>query len=178
MFNNVNKYKYIISIIKSFRNHKFVDFVIGNIVSYHCNHTSVVTVPNFNNIALKKFGLICAAETSEQELPTLPTQSDFYYIFKLLFTNPLIVTLMPSAILQHNHLSGNCIYPLHSHSLTLLLLYTTCLVLTNSVDPDQLASEEANWFGSALFAIKYVIFYQSPRSSNLTCWKLEVGVAS
>ena len=27
---------------------------------------------------------------------------------------------------------------------------------TNSVDPDQLASEEANWSGSALFAIKYV----------------------
>ena len=28
--------------------------------------------------------------------------------------------------------------------LTLLLLNTTCLVLANSVDPDQLASEEAN----------------------------------
>ena len=26
----------------------------------------------------------------------------------------------------------------------------------NSVDPDQLASEEANWSESALFAIKYV----------------------
>ena len=26
----------------------------------------------------------------------------------------------------------------------------------NSVDPDQLATEEANWSGSALFAIKYV----------------------
>ena len=25
----------------------------------------------------------------------------------------------------------------------------------NSVDPDQLASEEANWSGSALFAFKY-----------------------
>ena len=31
-----------------------------------------------------------------------------------------------------------------------------CPALTNSVDPDQLASEEANWSGSALFAIKYV----------------------
>ena len=29
----------------------------------------------------------------------------------------------------------------------------------NSVDPDQIASEEANWSGSALFAIKCVIFY-------------------
>ena len=36
--------------------------------------------------------------------------------------------------------------------LTLLLLNTTCPVLANSVDPDQLASEEANWSGSALFA--------------------------
>ena len=26
----------------------------------------------------------------------------------------------------------------------------------NSLDPDQLASEEANWSGSTLFAIKYV----------------------
>ena len=29
-------------------------------------------------------------------------------------------------------------------------------VFANSVAPDQLASEEANWSGSTLFAIKYV----------------------
>ena len=51
--------------------------------------------------------------------------------------------------------------------LTLLLLNTTCPVLANSVDPDQVASEEANWSGSALFAIKYVNLYQKSRSSNL-----------
>ena len=62
--------------------------------------------------------------------------------------------------------------------LTLLLLSTTCPVLANSADPDQLASEEANWSGSALFAIKAVDFYQKPGSSNLIGWKLEVGVAS
>ena len=45
------------------------------------------------------------------------------------------------------------------YHLTLLLLNTTCPVLANSVDQDQLASEEANWSGSALFVIKYVIFY-------------------
>ena len=28
--------------------------------------------------------------------------------------------------------------------------------MANSADPDQLASEEANWSGSALFVIKYV----------------------
>ena len=50
--------------------------------------------------------------------------------------------------------------------------------LPNSVDPDQLASEEANWSGSALFVIKYVNFYQKPGSSNLIGLKLEVGVAS
>ena len=48
---------------------------------------------------------------------------------------------------------------------------------SNSVDPGQLASEEANWSGSALFAIQYLISYQQPGSSNLTGWKLEVGVA-
>ena len=48
----------------------------------------------------------------------------------------------------------------------------------NSVDPDQLASEEANWSESALFAIKYVNLYQQTGSSNLIGWKLEVGVES
>ena len=62
--------------------------------------------------------------------------------------------------------------------LTLFLLNTIGSVLANSVDPDQLASEEANWSGSALFVIKYVNFYQKPGSSNLIGWKLEVGVAS
>ena len=45
----------------------------------------------------------------------------------------------------------------------------------NSVDPDQLASEEANWSGSALFAIQYVNLQQQSRSSNLIGWELEVG---
>ena len=48
----------------------------------------------------------------------------------------------------------------------------------NSVDPVQLASEEANWSGSALFAIKYVNLYQQTWSINLIAWKLEVGMAS
>ena len=39
--------------------------------------------------------------------------------------------------------------------LTLVLLNPDILFFANSVDPDQLASEEANWSGSALFAIKY-----------------------
>ena len=62
--------------------------------------------------------------------------------------------------------------------LTLLLLNMTCPVLANSVDPDQLASSEANWSGSALFVIKYMNFYQKPGSSNLIGWKFEVGVTS
>ena len=62
--------------------------------------------------------------------------------------------------------------------LTLLLLNTTCPVLANSVDPDQLASEEANWSGSALFVVKFVNMHQQPRSNNLIGWKLEVGLAS
>ena len=51
-------------------------------------------------------------------------------------------------------------------------------VLANRVDPDQLASEEANWSGSALFAIQYVKLYQHSGSSNLIEWQLEVGGAS
>ena len=52
------------------------------------------------------------------------------------------------------------------------------ILTANSVDPDQLASEEANWSSSALFAIQYLNLYQQPGSSNLIGWKLEVGVAS
>ena len=63
-------------------------------------------------------------------------------------------------------------------TITLLLLNTAWTVLSNSVAPDQLASDEANWYGAALFAIKYMNFYQKPGSSNLIGWKLEVGVAS
>ena len=62
--------------------------------------------------------------------------------------------------------------------LTLPLLNTTRPVLSNSVHPDQLASEEANWSASALFVIKYVNFYQKFKSSNLIGRKLEVTVAS
>ena len=40
--------------------------------------------------------------------------------------------------------------------LTLVLLARIYPTFANSVDPNQLASEEANWSGSALFAIKYV----------------------
>ena len=39
--------------------------------------------------------------------------------------------------------------------LTLVLLSPDIPYFANSVDPDQLASEEAIWSGSALFAIKY-----------------------
>ena len=42
----------------------------------------------------------------------------------------------------------------------------------NSVDPDQFASEEAKWSGSALFVIKYVNYYEQSGSSNLIGWKL------
>ena len=48
----------------------------------------------------------------------------------------------------------------------------------NSVDQDQLASEEVNWSGSALFVIKYLNLYEQLGSINLIGWKLEVGVAS
>ena len=50
--------------------------------------------------------------------------------------------------------------------LTLLLLNTTYPVLANSVDPGQLASEEANWSGSALFVIKYVNFYKKKKKKK------------
>ena len=61
--------------------------------------------------------------------------------------------------------------------LTLVLLNTSCPVLANSVDPDQLASDRSQliWLYTV---IKYVNFYQKPGSSNLIGWNLEMGVAS
>ena len=40
--------------------------------------------------------------------------------------------------------------------LTLILLFTTTPTFANSVDPDQMASEEAIWSGSTLFVIQFV----------------------
>ena len=40
------------------------------------------------------------------------------------------------------------------------------LSFLNSVDPDHLASEDANWSESALFVFQFVNFYQKPWSSN------------
>ena len=48
----------------------------------------------------------------------------------------------------------------------------------NSADRDHLASEGANWSGSALFAIHYLNLYQHPGSSSLIGWKLELGMES
>ena len=62
--------------------------------------------------------------------------------------------------------------------LTLVLLNPVYPAFANSVDPDQLASEEANWSGSALFVIKYMNLYQQSRSKYLIGWKIEVGLAS
>ena len=53
-----------------------------------------------------------------------------------------------------------------------------CPAFASSVDPDQLASEEAKWSGTALFTIQYLNLYQQPWSSNEIGWKLEVSVAS
>ena len=47
----------------------------------------------------------------------------------------------------------------YRQKLTLVLQNPDKPAIANSVDPDQLASEEANWSGSALFAIKYVNLY-------------------
>ena len=55
------------------------------------------------------------------------------------------------------------------HTLTLAQI---CPAFANSVDPDQLAVEEVNWSGSALFANKYVNLYQQSGSKNLIGWKL------
>ena len=65
-----------------------------------------------------------------------------------------------------------------SRSLPLQTVKIQIPAFANSVAPDQLASKEANWSGSALFAIQYVNIYQKSGWSNLIGWQLEMGVAS
>ena len=74
---------------------------------------------------------------------------------------------------EHLKSNGN-----NDRLLTLVLLNPDIPCLANSVNPDQLASEEANWSGSALFAIQFVNLYQQSGSSILIGWKFEKGVAS
>ena len=69
----------------------------------------------------------------------------------------------------------NQVYP---GILTLVLLNPDIPAFANSIDPDQLASKEANWSRSALFAIYYVNLYQQSGSRNLIGLQLEVGMAS
>ena len=65
-------------------------------------------------------------------------------------------------VIQHELLASHCqkfisfYLPTIKIFLTLVLLNPDISCFANSVDSDQLASEEANWSESALFAIKYV----------------------
>ena len=59
--------------------------------------------------------------------------------------------------------------------LTPILLNPDSPAFANSVDPDQLDSED--WSRSALFVIKFLNLYEQLGSSNLIGWKLNVGVA-
>ena len=66
----------------------------------------------------------------------------------------------------------------HNWIILTLVLLNLDMPCANSANPDQMASEEANRSGSALFVIKNVNLYQQLGSNKLIGWQLEVGVAS
>ena len=66
-------------------------------------------------------------------------ENQLYFVHERSNTGSLI---LPSSI------HGN------THDLTLVLLNPDMPCFANSEDPDQLASDEANWSGSALFVIQ------------------------
>ena len=72
----------------------------------------------------------------------------------------------------------NQFWSLHTHETFLPGWSRICPAFANSVDPDQLASEEANWSGPALFVIEYVNLYHQPESINPIGWHLEAYVNS
>ena len=51
------------------------------------------------------------------------------------------------------------------------------IVFKNTVDPDQMASEEAIWSGSTLFFIQFMNLYEQTSLSYQIGWLLEMGVA-
>ena len=51
------------------------------------------------------------------------------------------------------------------------------LAFENSVDPDQMASEEAIWSGSTLFFIQFMNLYEQTTLSYPIGWLSEKGVA-
>ena len=64
------------------------------------------------------------------------------------------------------------------YSLPLSCWTRICPVFAKSVAPDQSASDESNWSGSAPFVIQYLNLYQQPGSSNLIGLRLAMGAAS
>ena len=72
----------------------------------------------------------------------------------------------------------NILYFVQPKSINLSPAEPGYVLPANSADPYQLASEEASWSGSSLFAIKYVNLHQQSGLSNPIGWKLEMGVTS
>ena len=63
-------------------------------------------------------------------------------------------------------------------NLTLILLFRTTPTFANSVDPDQMASEEAIWSGSTQFVIQFVNLNENIIWRNRIGWYSEMGVAN
>ena len=96
--------------------------------------------------------------SSEDSDQTVNAQADWNLCWALMFKGTFsdfcrynINVLPVSRELVSCFLGNQC----RSFFLTLVMLNPDIFCFANSVDPDQLASEEANWSGSALFAIKY-----------------------
>ena len=78
-----------------------------------------------------------------------------FSVFVEHYVNPCQVVML-NKLRCHAHFEFSANQIFWSRLLTLVLLNRIYPTFANSVDPDQLASEEANWSGSALIAIKYV----------------------
>ena len=52
------------------------------------------------------------------------------------------------------------------------------IAFENSVDPDQMASQEAIWSGSTLLLIHFMNLYEQTTLSYLIVWQSEMGVAN
>ena len=87
-----------------------------------------------------------------------------YYILQSIYLAWYLQNIKRIALFVHSLLQ-QC-----EHNLTLIQLFTTTPTFANSVDPDQMASEEAIWSGSTLLVIQFVNLNENIIWCNLIGW--------
>ena len=140
----------------------FLYFLVENMV-WLC-----ITFDNINLIKLKAYIHNLKRKTVPREMFRMHLQGSYIVFRGHISHNSLACVCVLGGRLWVEIFPLSCwLSPSALVTVTFLLLNTTCPVLAISINPNLLASEDANCYGSAQFVINYVNFYQELVSSNL-----------